>query len=185
MVIPVSERPCPEFRRNPFYLPGVWLNRKKLFIFSLKKPPPLPSPLPGLEQAPLVVEAHSSLCVVQPSSPRFGWAPGKGHTTEREPYSSLCPASDRPACGPGGGRGFTASRPLRCMDKPRLGSQGPVSIPRWCQQLTVVVTLRIPSEAARDRRDSSALWGSVLTSLPRPCFSWIHPRPLHVSGKLS
>lgn len=120
-----------------------------------------------------MVGAHSSLCVVQPSSPRFGWAPGKGHATGRAPYG-LCPASNRPACGPGSGRGFTASRPPRGRDKPRLGSHGPVSIPRWCQQLTVVITLRIPSEEASYLLDSFALWGSVLTSLPRPCFSWIH-----------
>lgn len=75
---------------------------------------------------------------------------------------------------PGMGCGFTASRPPRCTDKLGLSLQGPISIPRWGQQLIVATTLQVPLEEASYLLDSFVPQSFTLASLPRTCFGWIH-----------
>lgn len=91
------------------------------------------------------------------------------------------PALIQPVCVPGTGCGFTASRPPRCTDKLGLSLQGPISITRWGQQLTVATTLQVPLEEASYLLDAFVPQSSTLASLPRTCFGWIHyPLPLHL-----
>ena len=95
IVIPQSERHCSEFGKDTSYLPEAWLNRKNLCIFFLKKPGQISLFLLGLKQ-PL---CWSAPCVTQPPSLWFDWAPGKGHTTEREHPLHPAPSSCSPSTG--------------------------------------------------------------------------------------
>lgn len=152
-----------------------------LCIFFSKKPGQISLSLPGLKQ-PLWWSEHTAPCVAQPPSSWFGWVPGKGHTTEKEPHSILRPAFTQPACMPD----LTASRPPRYTDKLGFSLQGPISIPRWCQQVTAIITFWVPSEQASYLLDFLCSSGLYLGISAKDMFCLDPlPWPLHISGKLS
>ena len=178
-----SERHRPEFGRDTSYLPEAWLNRKNLCIFFLKKPGQISLSLLCLKQ-PLWWSEHTAQLPVWLSPLLCGLAGllGKATPPKGNALGILHPALVHPLQVPG----LTASRPPRYTDKLGFSLQDPDSIPHWCQQLAVFITLWIPSEEASYLLDFLCSSRLYLGISAKDMF-WLDPLlwPLNISGKLS
>ena len=129
-----------------------------------------------------MVRAHSSAsCVTQPPSLWFGWAPGKGHTTEREHPWHPVPSS----CSPSTGARFD------CLQATKIHRQAGIQFARPSFHPPLVPTaccIHNPLDSFRGSQLSARLPLLFKTlGISAKDMFWLDPLlwPLHISGKLS